>query len=303
MARKKLPASVWHPRYYFTWITVWLLRAVTYLPFDWQLKIGSAFGQLAYRFASSRREIATTNIQLCFPEKSPKDQTELVKNALINSGIGIFETNYAWTRDISSISQRFEISGLEHLQLAVDENKPVLLMGMHFSTLDLCGAVLNASQPFHVMYRRNKNPVLEKVMSEGRRRNFPDAIERSNIRAVIKALKQKHIVWYGPDQDYGRKQSVFAPFFGIPAASITATARIAKMTDAEVIPFCHRRLEGNQYEITIGKPLDHFPSGDDEIDALTVNQTVEAAILDAPDQYWWVHRRFKTRPEGEVRPY
>ena len=280
-----------------------MLRGAAFLPFDWQLKLGSWFGHLAYHLAAGRRSITTTNIKLCFPERSAEEQQELVKQVLVNSGIGIFETNYAWTRGVSNVQRRFTIFGLEHLEAAVSAGEPVMLLGMHFSTLDLCGAALNEAQPFHVMYRRNKNPVLEKVMSDGRQKNFPDAIERSNIRAVIKALKQNNIVWYGPDQDYGRKQSVFAPFFGIPAASITATARIAKMTSARVVPFFHRRLANNHYEITLAAPLVNFPSGDDVADARQVNECVEKAILQAPDQYWWVHRRFKTRPEGEQRPY
>lgn len=293
----------WQPRFWPNWVGIALLGLIRALPFDWQLKIGAGIGHIAYYVAPSRKHIAATNVRLCFPEKSVPEQEALVKNILVNSGIGIIETSYAWSRTIEPIMDRFEIHGLDHLKQAAASGKGVMLLGMHFSTLDLCGAALTQEVPFHVMYRRNKNPLLEQIMSEGRRQHFPAAIERTNIRGVIKALKDGQVVWYGPDQDYGRKQSVFAPFFAVSAASITATARIAKMTGAEVVPFSHYRSPDNRYVITLGEPLTNFPCGDEIADATTINQVVENAIRQAPEQYWWVHRRFKTRPEGEVRPY
>lgn len=303
MAKKKPISNIWHPFYWPTWLGVGLLRLISLLPYDWQLKIGSGIGLLAYYLASDRVHITRTNIDLCFPERSVEERQQLVKQVLINSGIGIIETGYAWTSSVTKLIPRFAFKGLSNLERAVAEQQPVLLLGMHFSTLDLCGAVLAKKVPFRVMYRKNKNFVLEKVMSEGRQSNFPDAIERSNVRGVIKALKNKQVVWYGADQDYGLKQSVFASFFGVPAASITATARIAKMTGATVIPFYHHRDQNNLYTITLGEPLKDYPTGDDVEDATRVNNLVEQAILEAPDQYWWVHRRFKTRPPGLQRPY
>lgn len=303
MARKQPNPNTLHPIYWPNWLAIGLLRVVALLPFTWQLKFGAALGHLAYYLAPSRKHIATINMNLCFPDKSESERQALVRQVLVNSGIGIMETSYAWNSSAEKLLDRCHFYGLENLAQAAEANQSVLLLGMHFSTLDLCGALLAQKIPFHVMYRKNKNPVLEKVMSEGRQSNFPDAIERSNIRGVIKALKNNQIVWYGPDQDYGRKQSVFAPFFNISTASITATARIVAMTNAKVIPFYHRRDKDNHYHITLGSPLESYPTGDDVVDATTVNHIVERAILEAPDQYWWVHRRFKTRPEGENRPY
>lgn len=302
MSRKK-PSQIWHPRYWPTWLGVGLLGLVRALPFDWQLALGTGIGKLGYRVARSRHHIAATNVRLCFPEKTPLEQDKLVREIFINSAIGLLETSFAWSGQVERIQHRFQINGLQHLKSARANGKGVMLLGMHFSTLDLCGAVLGREVPFHVMYRKNKNPVIEKAMSDGRLRNFPAAIERANVRAVIKALKAGEIVWYGPDQDYGPKQSVFAPFFGVSAASITATARITSMANAVVIPFSHYRTADNQYVIDLGEPLVDFPSGDDAADAGRVNQIVESAVRKAPAQYWWVHRRFKTRPPGEQRPY
>lgn len=213
------------------------------------------------------------------------------------------ETSFSWSGRIADLENRIDISGLNHLQAAFSRGKGVMLLGMHFSTLDLCGAALAQKIPFDVMYRRNKDVLLEAVMRAGRTRNFPSAIERSDVRSVIKALKAGRVVWYGPDQDYGRKHSVFAPFFGINTASIKATARIAAITGAAVIVFQHRRTEDNRYVITLSEPLVNFPSGQEVADAARVNQLVEDAVRQAPAQYWWLHRRFKTRPEGEARPY
>ncbi len=302
MSRKK-PSQLWHPRYLPTWFGLGVLSLVRLLPFNWQLGLGATIGKLGYHVARSRRHIAETNVRLCFPEKTPVERDQLVREIFANSAMGLIETSFAWSGHIKRIQPRCQILGLQHLKAAQSKGSGVMLLGMHFSTLDLCGAVLGREVPFHVMYRKNKNPVIEKAMSQGRLRNFPAAIERANVRAVIKALKAGEIVWYGPDQDYGRKQSVFAPFFGVEAASITATARITSMTNAAVIPFSHYRTADNHYVIELGEALNNFPCGDDVVDATRVNQIVEKAVRKSPAQYWWVHRRFKTRPEGEQRPY
>ena len=292
-----------HPRYWPNWLVIGTFRLIGSLSFDWQLKIGSGIGRIAHAIAKNRRHIAATNISLCFPDKTPPQQKQMVRDIFINNGRGIMETHFAWTGSLEAINSRFHFEGLEHLEKAAANGTGVLLIGMHFSTLDLCGAMLSQKIPFHVMYRRNKNPLVEQVMGNGRRRNFPAAIERADIKAVIRALKNQQIVWYGPDQDYGRKQSLFAPFFNIQTASIKATMRICQITGAQAVPFSHRRVEGNQYVIELGPALHDFPSGDELKDATRINTIVEDAVLKAPEQYWWVHRRFKTRPPGEKRPY
>ena len=158
MAKKKV-RHILHPIYWPNWVGIGFMRLVTFLPFDWQLKLGAALGHIAYQFASDRKHITRTNLSLCFPEQTEAQREALLKGILINSGIGLLETNYAWNGAINKIANRYHYSGLEHLQGAKDQNQPVLLLGMHFSTLDLCGAALATHIPFHVMYRRNKNPV------------------------------------------------------------------------------------------------------------------------------------------------
>ena len=155
-----------------------------------------------------------------------------------------------------------------------------------------------------VMYRANANPLLETIMTRGRMRNFPRAIERNDVRGVLQSLKQGHVVWYGADQDYGRKHSEFVPFFGVQAATITATSRFAQLTGAPVVVFSHYRRPGDDhYDVYLSAPLTDFPSQDVITDATRINQIVETAVRLHPEQYWWVHRRFKTRPEGQSPPY
>ncbi len=268
------------------------------------MRIGATIGMIGYRVSRNRRHITETNIDLCFPELDQDEKNELVRAIFRSTGTGVVETGVSWIRNVEDYRDLVTIHGLEHLASAHTEGKGVILLGMHLSTLDFCGAVLSSYLGFNVMYRRNKNRFIEAVMMSGRKRNYPQAIERDDVRSVINSLRQGQIVWYGPDQDYGRRNSVFAPFFGIETASITATARIARVTGARVVTFSHyRRPDLSGYDIFLDPALNNFPLGDDRKDAARINQIVEDAIRKSPEQYWWLHRRFKTRPDGEARPY
>ena len=278
--------------------------AITLLPHRAQIQVGAFLGWVAFHVARSRRHIVVVNIDLCFTELSVEQRRLLVRQIFRSNGIGLIETANVWVRDARHLQQRVTVKGLHHLKDALAQGKGVLLLGSHFSTLDLCGAVLSSYVGFDVMYRRNKNELLEAIMTRGREKNFPNAIRRDDIRGVLRNLKAGHAVWYGPDQDYGRKHSTFAPFFGVEAATITATARFAKISGSPVLFFSHYRTKDDQqYVIELSAPLHNYPTGEEVTDATLINSYIEKAILKAPDQYWWVHRRFKTRPEGEERPY
>jgi len=293
-----------HPRHWPTWVVFGIAYLIVLLPYRVQIKIGAGLGKLGYIFAKQRRHIAKVNLALCFPRLDVPQQGELLKCTFRSTGIGLIETINSWLGNPIKMRDRFEINGLQHFTDALESNKGVLLLGMHSSTLDLCGAVLSGYAGFDVMYRRNKNELIEAIMTKSREKNFPSAIQRDDLRAVLKSLKQGHAVWYGPDQDYGKKHSVFAPFFDIETASITATARIARISGAKVISFTHyRSKDDSKYIINLTPPLEDYPSDNEVKDATRINSLIEAAILKAPDQYWWIHRRFKTRPEGEERPY
>ena len=267
-------------------------------------RFGTTLGILAYKMARKRRHIVETNIRLCFPKLSEPDRRKLVRDNFVSSGISVIETAIAWFGDHAKFSRVIDIDGLATLQQAKSQGKGVLLLGMHLTSLDFCGAALARFQPFDVMYRKNKNQLFEAIMRRGRIRNFGSVIERDNIRLVVKRLTQGDIVWYGPDQDYGRQHSIFAKFFGVEAATLTATARIIRMTGSPVIIFSHYRdLSTRRYQIYLQKIENNYPTGDNIADGLKINQIIEDAVRNAPEQYWWLHRRFKTRPQGQAKLY
>ncbi len=292
------------PGYWPIWLGVGLIRAVCLLPLGVCLRIGSGLGLLAWMLAGKRRNIAHTNLTLCFPELSKGAIRKLLINNFRSSGVSIIETALVWFVPPAKFAHLVDIEGLENLRAAQAKGRGVLLLGMHLSTLDFCGAVLGVHQPFDVMYRRNKNKLFEAIMTRGREANFGVAIERGDVRRVIRRLKEGAIVWYGPDQDYGRRHSIFAPFFTQQAATITATTRIVKLTNSPVIVFSHYRdLSRGRYRIHLSEALEDFPGKTELEDCSRTNAIIESAIKVAPAQYWWLHRRFKTQPDGKPRPY
>ena len=281
-----------------------MLRIIAALPFGAKRFAGKFFGLLAYRLASKRRHITETNIRLCFPELNENQQAELVREIFIQNGIGFFEIAWSWWARPEQLNGRYTVENLELLHQAQADGKGVLLVGAHFVHLDLCGAMLCQKAPMGVIYRKNNNPVMEKVITEGRLRVFTDVLERSDMRTIAKRLKAGAAIWYAPDQDFNHRQSVFAPFFGQQASTLTATSKLARLGNAQVLGLFHYRdPETHQYRIVFKSIDPSFPTGDEVQDASLVNQMIEAAIREEPAQYMWVHRRFKTRPPGEASVY
>ncbi len=292
------------PKYWPTWLGIFIAYPICFMPLRIRWAVGSSLGRIGYRLAGKRRHIVETNLRLCFPEKGDQEIKQLTKDNFISSGISIVETAVGWFTSPDTYIDLVDFENLDLLLKAQEENRGVLLLGMHLSTLDLTGAAVGRKAAVDVMYRRNKNLLIETVMTRGRKQHFPSAIEREDIRQVIRRLKKGATVWYGADQDYGLKHSVFAPFFGIQTATITAPSRLLKMTGAIPLHLSHYRdLDTGRYRVRFRKMPDGYPSGDDITDCSMYNQIVEDCILEAPEQYWWLHRRFKTRPEGEPRPY
>lgn len=268
------------------------------------MAIGKGLGLLAWRFAKRRRHITETNIALCFPEKSPEQQRQLVKDTFVANGIGLIETATGWCRDSEPLRHRVTYIGEEHVARAEALGKGVIIVGIHFSTLDLGGALHSLFFSADVVYRPHNNPLFERFMTRARRRIFGQAIDRHDLRGVVRHLKAGRLVWYSPDQDFGRDVSVFAPLFGQQAASIRLTAKLARMTGAPVVPMMfHRNPDNMTYTIESLPALEGFPSSDEVADATRINQFIELAIRQHPEQYLWLHRRFKTRPEGEPGVY
>lgn len=293
-----------HPRYWPLWLGLGVMRLVAMLPYRLQMAIGSLIGWFMYHLVPERRVYATINLELCFPEYSAAQRKQLLRKHFDSLGKGMIETAIAWWTPASRLQKLHSIKGLEHLDRALEKGKGVILLSAHFTTLEIGGCLLAQHRQFNAMYRKHNNPLFDAIMLKRRANNFEGTHERKDVRGVLRTLKQNKVVWYAADQDYGRAHSVFAPFFGVPAALITATARIAKLSGAPVVPFFQtRREDGSGYDLKLLPPLENFPSGDDVADATATNHVIEEEIRLQPAQYLWVHRRFKTRPEGMQRPY
>jgi len=289
-----------HPRWWPTWVVVALMWLVARLPLKLQWWLGRRLGDLAYRFATRRRRITRVNIDLCFPELSDQEREDLVRQTFRANGIGVMELGLAWFRNPVSFLPVTAVHGLENLNAALARGRGVLLLGAHYSTLDLGGSLVTEYIEADVMQRDHNNPLMNAVMTRARERRYGKALDSKDLRGLLRGLKNNRVIWYATDQDYGRKDIVFAPFFGVPTGSITATSRIADRSSCAVVPFSHFRREHELgYDIYFHPPLENFPSGDDLADATLVNKTIENEIRKHPDQYLWMHRRFKTRPDPD----
>jgi KDO2-lipid IV(A) lauroyltransferase len=293
------------PRYWPTWLGLALMRLAAGLPHAWQLALGRGLGRLVHAVARGRRGIVDINLRLCFPELSSEERKTLVRRNFESSAIALFEIALSWWGDAQRLRKLHRIEGLENLHAARALGKGVILLGGHYTTLEISGRLLafhtDSIQP---IYKPAHNALYEAVMAHARKRLFDDLLDNSDMRAIVRSLKAGKVIWYAPDQDFGRRRSVFAPFFGVTTATLTTTGRLARLSGAPVLPFYSERLPGEQgYRVRIGRPLENFPSGDDVVDATAINHAIEEQVRRTPEQYLWLHKRFKTRPRGEPRIY
>lgn len=291
------------PRFWLTWLGLGFFWLVAQLPVRLNQWLGRGLGVFLYHFAKSRRAVAERNIELCFPEKSAAEQAAIVRQVVVGCGMSIIESAMALWGSDRKLRNSYSIEGLEHIEAAQAAGRGVLLAGCHFTTIDISGRIMSFHIDADVVYREDNNPLMSYAIAKARARVNNDAIHRHDMRKLIRNLRKGHIVWYAPDQDYGKHRSIFAPFFGIEAATVPGTAKLAKMTDCAVIPFAHYREAGGRYRLVVHPALTDFPSGDDRADATRVNAQIEAMIRVDPGEYMWVHRRFKSRPDGEAPLY
>jgi KDO2-lipid IV(A) lauroyltransferase len=280
---------------------LWLIcRLLPYGAIQW---LGKRLGRLVMRASERRRHIAETNLALCFPEQSDEERAKLLLHHFEAIGIGLLTTTMAWWSSDRQLRKLVDIEGLQHLEQALAQGKGAILLSAHFSDLEMSGRLLSLFHPFAVMYRPHENPVIEQTFRRNREQRFSAAITRGDMRQVIKTLKQNQAIWYAPDQSYSDPNSALVPFFDVPASTNLGTSRLAKVSGAPVLPFFGYRLPGNQgYRLVIQPPLDDFPSDDVVADTAHINRVIEAAVREAPEQYFWIHRRFKNRP-GLPDPY
>jgi KDO2-lipid IV(A) lauroyltransferase len=284
------------------WLALGVMVAAAGLAWPLQRVLGRVVGLLAPHLASSRRRAAEVNLRLCFPEMGDAQRKQLLDESFEALGIGLFEFIRAWWGSVTPMRRELRIEGMEHLQALRDQGRGVLMVSGHFMTLELCGRLMCDYVPLAGMYRRHRNPIFEWAVKRGRLRYAVHMFTNEEIRGAVRHLKQGGFLWYAPDQDMRGKDTVFAPFFGVPAATITATHQLARLTGCAVVPFFHRR-EGGRYVLRVAPPLEDFPSSDPVADSARVNAQIEAMVREAPAQYLWIHRRFKRQPGGRSTFY
>ena len=296
--RPRFEPRLIHPRYWGIWLSIGLVWLVVQLPYSWQMRLGAYIGRLLPRFAPKRREIAEYNLSLCFPDYSEAQRRALLQKSFESFGMAVFETAIAWFWPRRRLQTLASIDGLENLER--HRGRSILLLAMHFTTLEIGAAILSLTAPLDGMYRSDKNPVYDFLHRRCRGRHSSSGllIGHNDLRPMIKALKQKRIIWYAPDfSGGGRSQSVFERFFDVPVAMSTATSKLARLGDAVVIPFTQaRRPDGRGYRLTIHEAFTDFPSGNERLDAKRINDFFEMQIRKQPDQYLWALRRFQTQP-------
>lgn len=296
-----------HPRYWLTWLFFGLWWLSSLLPYRVQMMLGRWLGHLLYYVARRRRYITRRNLELCFPELSPKEREQRVRENFVSSGIAVFETGIAWFWPRWRLDKLYTIEGIEHIQEHLKKGQGMLLLTLHFTTIEILAAAMTSLMDSMAMsYRPHRNPVYDYIQARCRASRNPTAavIAAGDVRTMVRYLRRGYGMGYLPDQDFGRKNSVFVPFFGVPAATVTGLSRLAKMAKVPVIPLVnYRRSDGKGYVFRVLPAFENYPSGDDEQDARTLNEHVERCIMEYPEQYLWMHRRFKTRPEGEPDLY
>jgi len=281
----------------------WLLH---FLPLPILARLGEGLGEVLYRFGARRRKIALLNLSLCFPELDEHQRRALARAHFRILGRSILERSILWWGSRKRLTRLIRVDGEERIRAAKDAGRPVILLAPHFVGLDIGGIGIALSFDVVSIYSAQENPVFDQLLLYGRQRIGDQLLlsRQDGARTSIKAMKSGRPFYYLPDMDFGRRDSVFAPFFGVEAATITGLSRLARAAGAVVIPCITRMLPGGQgYVVEIGEPWADFPTADVHADTTRMNAYIEGIVRTMPEQYYWVHRRFKTRPAGETRPY
>lgn len=269
------------------------------------MRLGAGLGPILHALMRRRRRIAEVNLKLCFPERSPAERDQLLREHFRDLGRMFAEFALSWMaskRGFAAIPH--QIDGLQHLRAAQAQGRGVLMVGAHFSHLELCARLVAQQLPLAGLYREHGSPVFEWAIRRRRLHYACAMFGRKELRATVRHLRSGGALWYAPDQDMRGKDTVFVPFFGTDAATITATHHLARLSGAAVLPFHHHRLPGERgYVIEIQPPLAGFPSSDEVADTARINACIEAMVRTAPEQYLWIHKRFKTRPPGSPPLY
>jgi KDO2-lipid IV(A) lauroyltransferase len=297
--------SLLAPRYWHYWLILAMLRSIALLPYRVQLGIGRALGFLVRKTMRRGRRIAQRNLQLCFPELSSDERARLLERHLSAVGMSVVDMAIGWFMPMGRLRRLVKITGQEHLERAIAQDRGVLLFAAHSTTLEVGAAMLqDLCEKCAGMYRPQRNPVIDRLVRRGRRRFLEELIPRDDIRRLVKLLRSGYVVIYMPDQTYLGNQSAVLPFFAEPAVTNTATTKLAAMSGAVVLTYFYRRLEGAAgYQLDIGPPLPGIPSDNAVDDTRRLFAALERHIRLAPEQYLWTYKKFKRRPAPLGDPY
>ncbi len=287
---------------FLTQVLVGFLWLLHWLPLSVLRWLGRGLGRLLYALGRSRRKVALTNLRLCFPEKSEAEREALARAHFVAFAQAVLDRTLGWWASRERLERIIRIHGVEHL--TDPEGRPVVMLSPHFVGLDAGGTVISMHVTGCSVFSNQKNPVLNKLLYDGRMR-FNEAIllsRQDGMRKIVRAMKDGHPFYYLPDMDFGPKESIFVPFFGVQAATIPALSRLVRLTNARVVPVICRQVPDG-YEIEVMPPWENFPGESVEADTEFMNKFIESQVLRMPEQYFWLHKRFKTRPPGEQRFY
>lgn len=291
------------PKYWSTWFSVFLLWLISFLPYAAKQALGSALGLGLYKLGGSRKVITETNIKLCFPELNEQQQEQLVIDSFKANMKGLVETTLAWWSNKESLLDKMEVHGLEHYQAAKARGKGVFVIGGHFSIMDIAGPLANQAFGFNYMFRPNDNPLFNAVIERHRGQYSDKNFTKNEVVQMKQFLKDGNTVWYGYDQDFGARRSVFAPFFGVQTATLKTPSKIARETGATCLMLAQFRKPDGVYALHFSPILEGYPGEDEVENATRLNAQLEEFVRLHPEQYLWMHRRFRSRPEGEASLY
>jgi KDO2-lipid IV(A) lauroyltransferase len=302
MSRASEQARLWLPHYWPAWLGVGLLWLVDKLPWPEKRALARGLGWFVFHLVGIRRRVVFTNLKLCFPEKSPPEIAALARAHYDSLALGVFEVCAGWWAKTADLPPH-RLVGSEHLAAALARGHGALLLTAHFTTLEIGGRFMIDARTMGGLYRDPNNPVVAHLMRGQRERQMSVAVHFDDLRGLVRALRANHAIWYAPDQGKRTKSSEILPFFGVPAITNTATSKIAEMTGCAVVPFFARREADHSYTLTILPALENFPTQDAAADAVRINRLIEQHVRLAPEQYFWVHKRFKARGEGYPEVY
>ena len=304
MKQRKSLHNYWAPIYWPSWIGIGCLRLICLLPHPVRLAIGRLFGRLAHLVGGERRAIVRRNIELCFPELSIAERNSLAKRHFLALGMSVIELGVGrWASD-KSINALCEIENVEAVKEALAKGQGVIMLSAHFTTIEVSGRVLrNSGVDFDAVYRRNRSDFTTEFLRSGRERSASSTIEKRDIKNMVRRLRAGGSVWYAPDQSYKRKGAEVVPFFGVPTMHTTATSTLARLGKAAVVPCLMARKPNGHYLLKFLPRFENFPTDDPVADLATYMSVIEPHIREYPEQYFWVHRKFKDLPEGYTNPY